>query len=214
MKHNILIYCLLTLCFTGILISCNDETIFNEVEETTDRLFRPPLLEVNINGNKVEFKWIPIKNATFMLELSKDSLSFSNEKKSFEVSGTNNLRVDDLWSNTRYSARIKAVSKDAAVKDSEFQEVTFVTGTENVFYGISNGQITQNSILLKWNPEKEVTRIEVLLGSALEQTVNLTSSEVNLGERLIDGLSKNNEYTFKIYWGEMLRGTISIKTRS
>lgn len=149
-----------------------------------------------------------------MLELSKDSLSFSNEKKSFEVSGTNNLRVDDLWSNTRYSARIKAVSKDAAVKDSEFQEVTFVTGTENVFYGISNGQITQNSILLKWNPEKEVTRIEVFLGSALEQTVNLTSSEVNLGERLIDGLSKNNEYTFKIYWGEMLRGTISIKTRS
>lgn len=209
MKRNIYFYSIIILlvsCFS----SCEEEYTYTEIIETTDRLFRPPLLETNIDGNEVTFKWIPIKNSTYYLELSRDSMAFQNEVQKFEIKGKNDFLITDLWSKERYSARIKAVSTNPSVKDSEFQTTTFITGIENIFYVASN--ITANSVLLNWDKEKDVSKIEVYDGATLLNTSNVTSNEKNTGTKQIDGLMSQKEYTFKIYLGAMLRGTISVKT--
>lgn len=212
MKHNILLYSLVGFLFAGLMFSCTEEYKYTEVIEEPDRLFRPPLLETNIDGNEVAFKWIPIRGASYLLELSKDSLAFQNEVQKFEISGHNDFLVENLWSETRYSARIKAVSTNPGIKDSGFQEVTFITGVENIFFDIPSSSMTENTILLSWDKIKEVSKIDVYDGDVLVKTVNLSVEDKTSGAKLIEGLTSKKEYTFNIYLGEMLRGTIKAKT--
>lgn len=123
-KYNIIIFHLILSFFTIILFSCEEEEI---VDNTPDQLFRPVLFKANTFATYVEFSWAPIANATYLLELSKDSLLFQNELQFFTIDGEPELKVGNLSSGTLYSARIKAVSSDSSIKDSEYKELTFRT---------------------------------------------------------------------------------------
>lgn len=202
---------LMLLCFSLLLVSCEDETL----TDVPDQLFRPVIFKTAINGNIATLSWIPIANASYSLELSRDSLLFGNELQVIPLDDLDTYAVGDLWSNSRYSARIKAVSKNSLIKDSEYNELTFITGTENIFYGVLSEDIGTNSVLLKWDNSKEVTKIVIApsVTPGYELAIVLSSADIAAGQKLIDGLSSGITYVFKIYKGEMLRGTISVKTK-
>jgi hypothetical protein len=200
--------------FLALLInSCEKETEVEKID--LSRFFRPVGFLVSVNGTDLSFQWTGTGEGLYALELSKDSLLFTNELREFAIENTDELMVGNLWSQTRYSARVKAVSKNPAVtKDSEWRAITFVTGVENIFYAISNENIGVNSVMLKWNKAKDVSRIVISSAGAADVTVTLTAAEISAGEKLIGGLKAGTLYTFKIYLGTMLRGTISAVTNA
>jgi hypothetical protein len=198
--------------FVPFLISCEDE-IPTESIETPDRLFRPVSFTAAIDGNDIKFSWgQPIKNATYLLEVSKDSLLFNNELQVFAFEDMTTYSLGDLWSNTRYSARIKAISKVSEIKDSGYKAITFTTGTENIFYTVDPIDIGSDEVILKWNNSKNVSRIVITTADVDDVIVLLSAEDKSSGQKLIENLSNNTNYTFYIYLGEMLRGTITVKT--
>ncbi len=209
-KYNIALLLILMLFLPLFMVSCDEETL---VVETPDQLFRPVLFTSTVNGNEVTFSWVPIANASYSLEVSRDSLLFQNELQVIPLDEVTKYRVTDLWSASRYSARIKAVSKDASVKDSEYNQITFKTGIENIFLTPASADISTTSVLLKWDASKAVTKIVVSAAGIADTTINLTSADIAAGQKLIDGLRSGITYVFKVYNGEMLRGTISVKTK-
>ena len=203
---------LVVLIFSTLLInvSCDEEVL---VDNEPDQLFRPASFNANVNEASVTFSWIPIGNARYQLELSKDSLSFQQDLQTFDIEGgTDIYKVEDLWSNSLYSARIKAVSIDGSISDSEYKQLTFTTGTENVFYNVDPESLGSDQVVLKWKVGTEVSHITVSSGEVDFNTITLTNSDVVVGQKLIEGLTSGTEYTFKIYQGEKLRGSLTITT--
>ncbi len=204
-------YIYTALLFSGAVMvtSCREET--PEAREA-DQLFRPILFTATVNGNMVELDWVPIKGATYLLEVSRDSMMFQQDLQVIQLEGVAYFQLEDLWSSATYSARIKALSGKPGIKDSEYNAVTFITGTENIFYAVDSTAISLNSITLSWDPAKTASRMEVLTGGEVVQTIGLTEAEISEGIRTIEGLENDTEYTFLIYNGEMLRGTLVVKT--
>ena len=209
MKTNKINIASVLLFLVLFVVSCEDN---DSVDNTYDQLFRPVGFSTEVNGTEVTFSWTPFENASYSLEVSRDSFLFEKDLQVFSIDEVSQYTIGDLWSNSRYSARIKAISKDSRVKDSEFQEITFVTGTENIFYAIEDENIGMDQVLLKWDSSKDVTEIVVSAKGMDDIAVPLSESDVNAGEKLIEGLSGTTDYTFKIYYGEMLRGTITATT--
>lgn len=191
------------------LASCSDE----DNGGLPSRLFRPIAFTASVSENKVGLSWVPINGATYLLEISRDSLLFETELVSYPLGKVAYWGIEDLWSNTRYSARIKSVSADPNVADSEYQEITFVTQTENIFYIVDNQDIGTDWVLLHWLESKNVSHITIFAEDASEVTLNISDEEKTVGEKQIAGLKPNTKYTFRIYLGEMLRGTTSVITK-
>lgn len=112
--------------FSVLLISCNvDET---DQELIPERLFRPVQFTAEIDGTTVVLSWLPVAAAYYSVELSNDSLQFLDILQTFQIEGKSDILIENLFENTRYSARIKAVSNLDGVKDSGYKNITFVTG--------------------------------------------------------------------------------------
>ena len=176
-----------------------------------DRLFAPALFGGMVIQNTIGLSWTPIANASYLLELSKDSLQFSKDLVVVPLDGITYYTFTDLWSKTRYSARIKAVSKDPTLKDSKFLTYTFKTGTENIFYNIADADITTDQVILKWTIGKKVSKIVYYVDGATDSsgnvTITLTTDEIAVGTKTIGNLVSGTTYDFEIYFDDMLRGT-------
>ena len=179
---------------------------------TADQLFRPINLMATVNGGTVDFSWIPIKNASYSLEVSRDSFQFQRELQVIPLDSTTSHIVENLWSQSRYSARIKAVSKDPAIKDSQYQNITFITGIENIFYPVLPAAVTPTKVSLTWDSTRTVTRLRVLLVDKEVSIVQLTPADIAAGSKTITGLLPVSKYVFQIYNGDMLRGSATVTT--
>lgn len=105
------------------LLSCEED---EEIRQP-GQLFRPVLFTSGTVANQVVLSWLPIKNATYLLEISGDSLLFTTGLQSFPLeTGTKQYEPSNLQGGKRYSARIKSVSTDPRISDSEFAVTTFV----------------------------------------------------------------------------------------
>ncbi len=177
-----------------------------------DQLFRPLSFSAGVDGAAVSFNWVPIKNASYLLEVSRDSFLFERELQTLPIDGKSTYVLEDLWSQTRYSARIKAVSREPGIKDSEYQRLTFTTGVENLFFALRPEDIFPDKLVLAWEPEKVVSRIDVLADGTLIKSAALTEEDIAIGSHTIAGLTPDTEYVFRIYQDERLRGTLTATT--
>ncbi|MEI8272556.1 MAG: fibronectin type III domain-containing protein [Paludibacter sp.] len=196
------------LLMSQILYSCKPDEV---VVTPPDRLFAPAGFSGLVIANTIGFNWTPIANASYQLELSKDSLLFTKELVVIPLDGITYYSFSDLWSKTRYSARIKAVSKDPTLKDSKYLTYTFKTGTENIFYNITDADISSDQVVLKWTIGKKVSKIVYYIDGATDAaqnvTIILTDAEIATGTKTIRNLVTGTTYDFEIYYGDMLRGT-------
>ncbi|HAZ03794.1 MAG: hypothetical protein A2W90_17795 [Bacteroidetes bacterium GWF2_42_66] len=190
--------------------SCKEDT---ETEDLFSKLFRPPVITATVNGASVSFTWTAVGDGLYMIEVSRDSLLFSTDLQIFEVDGKVEYTVEDLYSMTMYSARVKAISANPEVDDSGYQEITFTTGQENLFYSVADGDIGMSSVLLKWVKGKDVSHIVVSAAGVDDRMVTLSNDDKSAGGKLIGGLNPGTKYTFTIYLGTRLRGTISATTK-
>lgn len=208
MKNKYIFVLIFTIVSSLVLSSCEED---EDIVKVPDQLFRP-ILSATVDGGQIDLMWTSVENATYYLEVSKDSLLFETDLLTATVEGRIYYRVDNLWSNALYSARIKAVSSNSDIKDSEFSELFVYTGEDNVFYTPEDADITATSVMLSWDLTKDVSNIVVSAEGVDDTSVTLTPEEILVGSKLIEGLSSNTEYTFQIYLGEILRGTVTVIT--
>ncbi len=207
-KYKIFFLALLVVGF--IMPGCEKD---EELSDTPDQLFRPISFAAAVNGVDINFSWVPIANAKYILEISKDSLLFTNELQQIEILDSIEYRWENLVSRTQYSARIKAVSKDGSVKDSGYRMLTFKTGVENIFFAVSTESVGLDYVKIEWNKEKIADKIVVSdQDSTVLQTVMLTSDHIETGELLLENLEVGTKYIFQVFNGEILRGTTSVRT--
>ena len=211
LKFNIRASLLLMFFLPFLIVSCEKSNSI-AVDNTVDQLFRPFSFTALVNGNTIDFYWVPIANASYSVEYSKDSLLFTKELKVIPLDGVTIYSIGDLYSSTRYSARIKAISKDKTIKDSEYKSITFLTGIENIFNTVPTADIGKNQILIKWNSLKTVSQLVVSTAGIADVILPLSASDQTSGKKLADNLTSNTSYIFKIYNGDMLRGTMTVKT--
>jgi hypothetical protein len=201
----------LFLMAAGVLLllpSCKEE---EEVFERV-RLFRPVELTTNFDGTTVELSWLPIKGATeYVVDLSMDSLQFSNIVESFTGISEAKIVIPELAGGTRYSVRVKALA-DEEQYNSQFAELTFVTPTENILYQISSDQIGPTDVVISWDPSKTVSHIVITPEEGSSIQYEITEEEKAAGEKLCEGLEGETNYVAEIYNGEIQRGAIPFKT--
>ncbi len=177
------------------------------------RMFRPIGFTSSVDGITVDLSWTPIAGATYLLEISRDSLIFETDIQEITLpEKTSSYRVEDLWGSTRYSARIKSVSSDPATADSDYQSITFRTQSENIFQPVAGSDIGTNHITVKWDNTKSVDHIDITATGVETVTVVLTDDEKSEGQKKITGLEPGTVYQFRIYQAERLRGLVTATT--
>jgi hypothetical protein len=191
-------------------ISCQDE---KTDDQDLSRLFRPTRLDAKVMKNTAEITWVPVAGATYILEISRDSLLFEVDLQTIPLESTASYTFDDLWSLTRYSVRVKAISNISSTANSEYKTLTFVTQAENIFSAVASADIGINQIALKWDKTKSVDHINVT-ADAKVTTVNLSAEEIAAGAKIMTGLDGGTDYQFGIYLGERIRGSLSSATKN
>lgn len=187
-----------------------------ELDESHSRLFRPSEFLASVDGVtvKLTFKGKPGINK-YIVELSKDSLQFSQIIKTYtssavkEAAGYSFVIPDLLDPNTQYSARIKGADTTAAKAESEWAAVTFKTKTEQIMYGVELADLTTTTAKLKWKIPNQVTHF--MIGAT---RYNISAEEMLVGEKLISALTPATSYTAVLYYNTSIRGTNEFTTIS
>ena len=194
----------------AIPTSCSDDlTEITKIDY--DRVFSPTKLEATIlNRTNVRLKWINNTSAeSYTIELfANDSLTFGGSPViTMEGITTTENIIENLDGETRYSARVKAVSSKAA--DSKWTGVFFRTAAEHLLLPFQDGDIASTSVTLRWPAGQQVTDIVLNPGNIIHP---VTPEEVAEGIAIVEGLTGETGYTAKVMNGEKVRATVSFTT--
>lgn len=218
MKKSIINACILGLGLLS-MTACSDP-----MDEITSlivgRNFSPVNFETkDITKESVSFQWSAVSGATsYTLQLFADKdLDFSGEP-TFEFK---NISKDDipyavsgLMYDTQYSARVMAVDDNDATRNSKWSEVSFRTNAQQIFKSVSNSDIADRSVVMKWPAGEAVTTIYAVASETGDTvtTKQLTEAEIEAGKATVDGLQPETKYDVYLYNGSKKRGTKTFKT--
>lgn len=204
-KFNIILALFLQLV---LFISCEDNNGDNQM---MSRLFSPVSFGASVVGSEVTFSWTPINNASYILDISTDA-EFEDDLLTYQIGNVDKFFIDNLLNSTDYYARIKAVKENSPIEDSKYSIIAFKTGIENVFKEVNENDITSNEITISWDQTKSVDKIVVSSVDNPDINIILSEAEITVGKKTVTGLTPSTSYTFKIYLGDRLRGTVVIAT--
>lgn len=198
--------------FSGFLLlglsACEDYDF--PVDKSYDKTFRPPSFKAEaIRATSVRLEWDPIYDAAqYVLELSQDSLVFDNPVQYELPLAQDSITLRDLYSATRYSARIRALGREGK-PDSEFNVLTFATLGEQIFTEVVPGfddESNSNYLDLSWLEGSMVTHIEVLAVDAEPVVYALDEAAIESASFRLEDLAAATEYTIGIYRDANRRG--------
>src|SRR5690554_6086311 len=192
--------------------SCSDD-IDPIVEDLGfSRTFSPLDFEVRVlNQTTSRFNWKSKDEATsFVLELSEDSLLFSNIINTYQVDADDLPYELVLDGETRYSARVKAVG-GTGLPESNWSAVTFQTGTEQILLPMEDGDVTHNSVVVRWPAGFAATHILATSGTQVVR-YDLSESEIADGFAMVEGLSSETAYLVRLMNDTKTRGSFSVTT--
>lgn len=192
--------------------ACSDE-IDPEIEQLEfERAFSPLDFDVRIlNQTTARFNWKSKNAATdFVLELSEDSLEFASIINAYDVLAEN-LPFDlVLEGETRYSARVRAKGYNG-LSDSNWTPITFMTGPGQILLPMEDGDITHNSVVVRWPAGANVTHIFAGDGETVIRH-DLSADEIEGGVALVEGLSSETAYQIRLMDGVKTQGTATVTT--
>lgn len=185
-----------------------------EVDESHNRLFRPSELAATVDGVNAVLAWKAKPNTNkYTVELSKDSLQFSQIEMTYTTTGTKSVDglifsipelLDPL---TRYSARVKGMDSTGKVAESQWIAVTFKTATEQLMTSVADEDLTPRSVKLKWKAGSAVSHF--MMGAT---RYDITADERTAGQKTIAGLTPETAYTVILYLNDKIRGTQQFTT--
>jgi len=209
MKNNIfklVIFLMLPLWMT----SC-EEKATNE-DETPNKAFRPiKFIRSTPFEDEMTFEWVPFANCKYQFEISRDSMDFKTDLKTYTLEGVKEFKLEGLWCPARYSVRMKTISKDGAFPDSEW---AYTNATNPTFAMPSLGIIVPNSLVIKidevslrWNPKKKVDRLAILAGTTEVGSFAISEAEQEEGAMTVNiDLAPETVHTARLYYVNVPRG--------
>jgi hypothetical protein len=196
--------------FSCACIACEDlaDPVIEELDVA--RAYTPTALTALIrNLTSIELTWKTRPDVDhYVVEFSQDSLAFNSIIRTVTVKPDELPLVEQFGSETRYSARVRAVSAVGAA-DSKWAEVTIATATENIFLPIENGAISKASVTLKWPADSVVTHFVIRPGDVRR---DIAEAEATAGEATITDLSEATSYTVTLYNAARQRGQVTFET--
>jgi len=198
------------------MTSCEEKGT-NE-DELPDRAFRPiKFTRSTPFEDEITFEWVPFANCTYQFEISRDSMEFTRDLKTYSLEGVNEFKLDGLWCGARYSVRMKTISKDVSISESDW---AYTSATSPTFLMPSLGIIVPNSISvsidessLSWNPKKQVDRLSILVGTVEVESFTITPAEQEAGTKTVTAtLAPETLHTFRLYYGNTPRGEVRAST--
>jgi hypothetical protein len=211
----------------GTIISCKKVNDW-DADSSHNRLFTPGSLSALVNGVTVTASWTsrPVTNS-YVIEVSKDSLQFSQIIKRYTTRGTVNgtnliyQLPDQLAPVTRYSMRIKGIDTTGATGESNWQAVTFMSGKfPTIMNALTINDITDVAVRVSWKDTGDVaTTIKILKASdsSVVQTQTITGTDRTNQYKILTGLTPATNYIVYIYSGTAgttVRGWQNFSTKS
>lgn len=218
MKKSIINACILGLGLLS-MTACSDP-----MDEITSlivgRNFSPVNFDTkDITKESASFQWSAVSGATsYELQLFADKdLDFSGEPTFvFKNISKDDIpyTVSGLMYDTQYSARVMAVDDNDATRNSKWSEVSFRTNAQQIFKSVSNSDIADRSVVMKWPAGEAVTTIYAVASETGDTvtTKQLTPEEKEAGKATVDGLQPETKYDVYLYNGSKKRGTKTFKT--
>lgn len=199
--------------FVAAFAACDDTNDW-DVDSSYSRSFRPTSVTASgVTANTAELTWGAIPGtAKYLLELSKDSMEFTNIVGSFE-SQTAGFSLTDLEGSTQYSVRVKAKPANTSKEESRYATVYFKTKSEQIMEAVKDADKSATSVTLRWTAGKQVTKLRVADSQgAVVVELALTSQDVENGFVLVENLTPQTSYLAEIFNGENRRGFVSFVT--
>lgn len=216
---GLLLFCGSVLSFT----SCDDVNDW-ATDDNENGIFSPVIFETSdVAATSVSLKFSSVPNAgKYIFEFSKDSLQFASIDRTVEIDAEDLVKdstdtkiryiftVKKLDAEIRYSVRLK-VTGNNGLPDSKWVSLTFKTKGEQILNAVKD--ISEDSALLTWDPENDVTHITLTENNGTAQKIDLTTEEISLGQKSLSGLKENTSYSVQIFNNEIKRGTVSFTTQ-
>lgn len=194
-------------------VGCSDDIDPEITELITDRVFSPINVEAKIrNKTSVELTWQKSSKVdSYTVELFiNDSLAFNGSPvNTYTDIKDENIpyTISKLDGETRYSARIKALSANAT--DSKWTGVTFKTEAEQIFFDVADEDLKATEVTLRWPAGEAADIITLKPGDIIH---NLTAEEIAAGAVTLSNLTGETAYTAVMKRGEKTRGTAKFTT--
>lgn len=209
----------------ALFSSCDRDVNDWEVATGENRLFKPLMFEAStLKPTSIQIKHTKVIDAAnYVFEFSKD-VDFATIDKSVVIladtltafaDSKTPVRVEyRTWfegfdGTTNYWVRMYAENDDASLK-SKLSEFTFTTPAEQIFKGC---RPTVNSLTMLWEQTDRVTNLVLMTeeGTVVENHA-LTAIEIQKASATFEDLDMGVPYVVQIFYNEVLRGTLNVKT--
>ena len=203
MKKSIINKCLIGIGIFS-MASCGDP-----MEEITDivfdREFSPTKLEVkNVKETEALLTWnASTRISNYSVEVyADDSLSFTSSPFVTKDVTKNELQLEGLTYDTRYSVKVVAKDTKNSSRNSKAATLFFRTAAQQILNAIEKGNITDRSVVVSWaEGEKDVSELRAFDETgALISTHVISDAEKNSSTAKVEGLSPLTQYTIKLYF--------------
>lgn len=209
-NYRYLLLLLAGACSATMFVACSDDDLEPIEEIQFSRTLSPIGLEAFIRTQTtIELRWVPREGVqTYVVEFAADSLEFNTIIFTDEVSPQDLPYQATFEGETLYSARVKAVGP-GTTSDSKWSAIAIRTAAENIFFPITEADLTATEATLKWPAGAEVTHITITPGNTQH---TLSADEKAAGEATIEGLTGETTYTAKLMNNTKTRGTATFTT--
>lgn len=196
--YNIASLCMLGLATLGIA-SCSDEA-----EEVTQMNFSKNFAPLDADTKTTKetsatITWKASANATgYNVEVfADDSLTFAGTPVQVLSTTETQITINNLLFDTRYSARIQAITDGNDGRASSWTQVTFKTNAKQFLKNPKESDISDRSVTLTWNVEDGYDLTTIVVGNI---THDVTAEEKAAQSATITGLTPETQYTAYLYY--------------
>ena len=202
----------------AVLTSCSD--VADEITELVfPRNFAPVDIEArNVGEDKATLQWKASDKATgYVVELfSDDSLTFAGTPSKTMTVTENSTNVTGLVYDTKYSARVKAITNGNESRDSKWNTIFFRTSAQQLMKSFKEENIADRSVTVTWDVDavgSDLTDLKAFdADGKVAATKKLSDNEVAAGKAVLEGLTPETQYTIRMYFGEKERGSRTVTT--
>jgi hypothetical protein len=205
-----------------ILLSLLGMQSCKKKEQTLDpaRQFMPSGDITTRNGEtSVSITWKEAINAdtaktSYTVIVSQDSLFTSDPEFTF-ITDTAGIVLYDtqLVIKTVYYARIKTNGADPSLDSKWLASKGFQILGEQIFLPISDVDLKHNSVILRWQPTADVTKITLTPVGGAPQNIDLTQIDIDSALKFIDNLTPVTGYKAQIFAGTKEKGFVDFTTK-
>lgn len=201
--------------FAILALSCEKDK-----EETfaPDRIFTPGRIGATSNETNAKLEWSPSlyvsDSVTYVVEVGKDSLltgtiDYTTETKALSLTITDrNIQIK-----TKYFARVKAKGQGGSADSKWEYSNSFGIKGEQIFLNISDADLKDKTVLLKWRTMPGLTKIVLTPATGAPFEVPLDAADVTAMQKLITGLTPKMAYLAEIFQGTLSKGIIGFITK-